>query len=274
MGNNQTNNEVRDLDIIFAYFNKSCKDALISPFDTDEYGNRKIILDSLYHFLVDYRGFNKFPKIVTDIKYEELDEPEIYHGFKAFDHGASLLTDFNYHYGYGYINGIFFTDKENISLRYTRQKGEIPMDMDRILRVKLLSDNHMDFDELEQIKLSPPNDLPENTSPQIKQKIIELYDFFRELESRGINSDDFREYMLKMSTFAVYLGLDYLTEKNYGHSIVYNRGIIAASEDEFYRFCENSEHYTNGVFDFYNHNPETDSYVSLAKYKKNNPERE
>ena len=264
--------EQKDLSIIYSYFCKLVREHTYLNFEHDEQGNTNNISDALYHFLIDYYGFNSFPRILTDKEYEDIEEKEVYHGFKDFEFGANLLTHFNYHYGHGYINGLYFADSEDIAFRYTRIEDTNRKDIDRVLAVKIVSPNCMTVKNLQEIVISPPSMLPDNTPKKIQYKVQELYKFLYELENRGIDSGAFRDYMLRLANFSVYLGIDYLYEEEYHHNIVHNRGIITTTEEEFDKFCSNSKHYTDGVFDFYNTSM-AENYMSLHNYKKQNPEK-
>lgn len=214
-------------------------------------GEKVTISAEMFKFVVDYYGFNGMPKKVSDKHFALIPKTKLYHGYKEFEHGANALVHFDYHYGMGYTHGIFLTDKKDYAMRFTRKGPSTPADKDKVLTCKINSDNFLTLKQVKALKYLNKNNMPEDC--KYKDKLLKLCDFYDKLIERGEKkyASVFIGCMKNPSILSVYLGADFLLEEGTGHRIVFNRERIVASESEFNRFCENSEHYKDGCFDFY-----------------------
>ena len=247
---------MKDLDIIYQYY-KSLYDQNLPlkgfNVDKDADGNRIILPEKLFGYIVDYYGFNGFPEIVSDEEFNAINCKKLYRGYKDFDHGANSLLHYKYHYGTGCLMGIgmYFSDCDAIAAQYTKSSAHEEKDWKRVLKVKLDSNNFLSFGELNKLKLMNSGDLPRGTKHKYIEKIKELEEFKKEHEGDGELIDSFMRNMRINSIFAVYLGVDYIYHPTIGYRVVYNRGIIKTTQAEKDKFVKNSEHYRDGAYDFH-----------------------
>lgn len=243
-----------ELNELYEIYNGIVQSILRNPRAVDKYGKRVSVDGEMYKVLVGYYGFDKLPEKIDDKKYDELNIKEIYHGFTDFEHGAQLLSHFNYNLGIGgYTPGLFFTDYKDVATWYTNHEQEnLDENSERVLSCKVKqSSNTMKFNELQDLMVSPISDLPPNTKQEHKDKIIALHNFAKVLENEGKSSVGFLKTMKKLSNFAVYLGIDYVTEEKYNHTIIFNRGAMVIRQRENDKFLDNSVHFKNGFYDFH-----------------------
>ena len=245
---------MHDLEQLYLLYNSIVQDILKNPRATDEMGKRVTVDGEMYKALVSYYHFNDFPTVVSDEKYQKLEGDETYHGFTDFDHGAQLLSHFNYNLGTGgYTPGLFFTSNREAAVWYTNHEAnDLEEDENRVLAVKMKSDaKTMKFDKLQDLMISPSFALPPDVKQEYAEKIKDLYDFADHLKAQGKYAAGFVKTMKKLSNFAVYLGLDYVFEEDYEHTIIFNRGSMVVSEEEVRKFTAASKHYKDGAYDFH-----------------------
>jgi len=245
---------LKELEELYEIYKKIVANLLKNPRFTDEYGKRVTVDSEMYKILVGYYHFDKFPQIIEDDVYNKLNQKEIYHGFTDYEHGAELLSHFNYNFGVGgYTPGLFFTDFKDVATWYTNHEVEgLDENGERVLNVKIAPNSKgMNFKNLQDLIISPVDDLPKNLDSNYKEKIQCLEIFKNSLKEKGENPNGFLKTMKRTSNFAVYLGLDYLFEETYNHTIIFNRNAMCVSEDLFNKFCDNSTHFKTGFFDFF-----------------------
>jgi len=240
-----------DLENIYAHYKSVLGRVSIGEsIETDKQGNKITIDCEMFRYLVDYYKMNEFPKVVADEEFDKMPCRMLYHGYKTEEHAANMMCHFDYHYGTGYLNGMFFTLDSSIALRYTRSSYKDMADVDKILPVKISSEKFMTIADLLKIKEARKiQDLPEKTSKEQKEKLQNLYNFASGLKKREAN--DFLKIMKTLSNLAVYLGLDYVKEPRVKHYIVLNRGILTIPQSKFELLISKSEHYKTGYFDYY-----------------------
>ena len=229
-----------NLEKLYEIYNSIVFEFLKNPRQYDEYGKRVSIDTEMYKALIAYSGFDGKPQILSGCEYDNIDAPEIFHGFTDKNHGLELLISDKYNLGTGgYTPGLFFTKDNKIATWYTNHEVEgLVEDEERVLSVKVASNNGMKFSNLQDLIVSPLGDLPPDTKPEHKDKIRELYKFCDMLQSQGKNPQGFLKTMKKSSNFSVYLGLDYLLEQKYGHVILHNRKVLVASQKSLEKFGE------------------------------------
>ena len=203
------------------------------------------------------------PRKVPDRIFKLIPRRKLYRGYKEFDHGANALVHFDYHYGMGYTHGIFLTEDPDYALRFTRTGALSNPDNDKVLTCKIVSNNCASLKELKKLKTYKISEIPENC--KFKQKLLDLHYFYDYLIEIGEKETGraFIENMRNFSTFAVYLGFDYILEERTKHRIVFNRAVINAPESEFDKFCSNSAHYKSGYYDFHDRTKNEEDDVSL-----------
>lgn len=243
-----------DLDIIYKYYKDRKKQFLLNEFPkTDEQGNLYTIQEEMFGFLIDYYHKNGFPNILKDSDYDALDKKEVYRGVKDYEHAGNMLCHFNYHYGRGIVQGMYFSRFKEEALAYTRTNSKDVVDEDKVLKAKILSGNYMGLNKLLEIRRGCISDLERYIEPKYVQKKKELFDFLKKLREAGDeDANEFYNIMKRPGVLAVYLELDYLIREGAKHVIVFNRNALAVKESDFKKICERTEHYKDGHFDFYN----------------------
>ena len=226
----------------------------------DKYKNEFNISTRFFSFMLAFRGFNAFPKFFTDEDYDKLDARTYYHGFKDFEHGASLLSDWNYHYGRGYALGTYFSDAKYEACDYARSESDLlPGDENKILEVKIMSENelgaNMDIMALENFIKYGVGDINNFKIPEIaKQRLKNLIDF-KNSHKADLEDKDFERFFENFTTpaiLAVYLGFDYMfyySVNETEHIVVLNRSVIIVPEREFLKFTQNSKSYKGDSID-------------------------
>ena len=242
-----------ELEQIYDYYKQISKTLPVgNNVEFDKNGNRIVLHELMFGFLIGFYGMNKKPQIVSNDSFDKLGRSQIYRGYKEYDHCANALSHYDYHFGTGMIHGMYFAQSREIAARYTRSGIGDQVDYQKVLKAKIDSDKFMNFEELIKLKLSPLHDLPYGTKKEHKRKMEEFSEFARKILAEDRDTATSFIHIMKMpSLFAVYLGLDYLKQKRMGYNIVYNRETITTTVDEFERFCENSKHYKTGVYDFH-----------------------
>ncbi len=243
----------------------------MTNYDFDKY-----VRGAVFEYMLDLFNFKGFPQKVENKKFKEINSETLFHGYKNFEHGANFLCDNDYHSGVGITRGFFLTDDKDEALKYTAVNfpNPIPADENKILNVKILSDNFIGYDTLcyyrellydaltefrnikqsnKELLISQANErLNECVSEKDRTKFVELFDFLEfevDVESRVAFMDMFTN---NLSSIAIYLGYDYIScPKNLGKvscqdgnfMIVLNRSALAVSESEYEKFCKNSTTY-------------------------------
>lgn len=233
----------------------------------DEAGNRFSPSMRFYNFLIGFNSFDKFPVVVSDYKFNRIKRKPMFHGFQKFDHGASILTDYNYHIGMGNRTiGTFFSELQDDALKYTvstKYNDERISDDRRIMKTKIISDNFIELPKLECYCYNILNNNIENIEEgKDKEKIIELYNFcFMEKNQENPFVDEtftkanfWREIVNNPVVLALYLKYDYVKKTyrgtNIEHNILFNRGVMVTSRSQANKFLENSDNYQNAIVNF------------------------
>lgn len=242
-----------DLEIIYNYY----KELLAGNISTknDQY-NSEWINDNFTYFLIDFYNKNKFPRLVSDATFDSNNKAELYHGFKKYEHGASYLWDYVYHYGDGtYGSGLYVTDDWAEACDY----GSVFCSYIAPLRVKLDTENYIELDLLDDVYASLQSrkeDISKFSLDEDKEKRYrELLDFI----NKQPDGDNFVHFLTRnTSSLAVYLGFDavkhfFKTTGKY-HMIVLNRNSIIFPERDFRRFMlgaggEYKNHYLNNYIE-------------------------
>jgi len=235
---------MQELQELYEIYNDVVLKHLRNPRQYDEYGKRVSVDSDMYKAIIKYYGYDKKPEIVSDEDYISMDKKEVYHGFTHFSHGLELLFSVDkYNLGTGgYTPGLFFTSDKSVGVWYTNHGVEgLDEDEARVLNVKINSENFMEFDELQDLIVSPILDLPPNTKQEHREKIKKLYEFCKKMKDDGKSVDGFLKTMKKLSNFGVYLGLDWIEEQDYEHTIVFNRNCLSVSESTAKRFMGEGE---------------------------------
>lgn len=243
-----------DLDIIYDYY-KHVKQIIFdnSLNKQDENGNLNNIYNIMFGYIIDFYQKNGFPQILSDDVYDKIESQEVYRGFKDNEHIGNMLCHYNYHYGNGIIQGMYFTSFKEEALAYTRTGSNISADENKVLKAKILSDNYLNYTDLFILKSNSVDKIYKSCNPLFIQKKKDLIEFCESRkEEHGDDINEFYSIMSRPGVFAVYLGLDYLYRETAKHFIVLNRNIVAIKESEFKKMCEMTTHYKDGSFDFYN----------------------
>ena len=217
----------------------------------DRFRNKFCVPIRFYSYMIGLRGFDKFPMFLSNDDYDNLEKRKIYHGFKEFEHGASFLTDWNYHYGTGGAIGTYFSDNKEEALEYARHVSDMTDGApDKILESKIISSNGIEHLNLlhisDYIKNSRDMNLDElRVSSSVKNKILKFIEFKNQFNQ---NDKDFQNFMkvFQVPMLGVYLGYDYIyydSITDNKHFVILNRSAIAVSEKNFYWFTDKSKSY-------------------------------
>ena len=217
--------------------------------EVDEFGNLKNVDNMFYAFMVHLRGYNGFPKVVNDSDYEKYNSTELYHGFLRFHHAASLLSHWNYHYGFGFASGFYATDKKWHASEYTTILGLFENE-DKVMKFKLApcvvaSDKEICRYQGYCMRKADDSDL--EIEDEYKAKLDALRDFAKTIDDGG----KFLNLFFNKSTMAVYLGIDAMVTNVSIKKVKYvtsqNRGNMIIAESEANRFMKKGKKLKNGV---------------------------
>ena len=256
-----TNN---DLDIMYDYYLKLSNDPEVDKkryyvtsnnMKKDELGNIMNLENQFYRFMVDYFGFNGFPKVISDEKYNNFNSPELYHGFVKMSHPSSYLSHWNYHYGQGYISGFFSTDSFKNARKYT-VADELSFgyrSKKKVMKLKLNPGKMIKIDDLEEIAsiVNKKRDLEDSIVLKKYPEFIEeleklrIYVKIKSQQEKSIkNTKGFLDLFTFSSILAMYLGIDTVLYKGvYGfdYYIENDRSRVILSQSEAKRFMENGK---------------------------------
>ena len=269
----------QELDIIFKYYKKLRDDYNSGEFvdktyEQDEACNYNTIMDKLFYFIIDLRGYNKVPLVVSDEEFEkdlrENTRKTVYHGFEEFSYGANFLWDFYYHYGDGGYGAGFYTTRDSMeTLSYTANKDRA--DENKVLKMIINSKNGVNIAEIEALA----RNLTYNMNAEYNRDLVvgedvyngemnlsdsEAEEFIQREKTRremfkalceyirehfpSASENDYLTYGLfsNASILCAYLGFDYATRvgRDSEHFLVFNRGVVETSESEFKRFVSNA----------------------------------
>lgn len=223
----------------------------------DKYNNLFDVQSRFFSYLLGFRDFTKFPKYLTDEAFDSLKSKSFYHGFKEFEHGASLLSDWNYHYGQGWVFGTYFSDSKNEASEYAREPSQTLFgEESKVLEAKLVSSNGIENKNLFKISELISDDNVKidnlNLSQETLDKISKLKEFIKTHDYRDKDFDRFKKFILKTPLLAVYLGFDYIYYESVNdteHIVALNRSSFAVPEREFLKFTQNSKSYKGDSID-------------------------
>ena len=232
----------------------------------DDRGNSCDLRSRFFSYLVELHNFGGFPTVVEDEKFENINSQEIYHGFREFDHGAQLLTDWNYHVGVYGAQGTFFTDFKDEAIRYTavvdKSINTGKTDKEKVLRAKILSENPCVREDIMGIRYAMQNfDIEAIDNLGDREKMQKLYDFCFKQKSKVQFDPEidmcnrqmfFRSIIDHMYTLALYLGYDsmvcYDDQMDYNHYVLFDRSKMVVPESEVKKFCDKSKNYQGNEF--------------------------
>lgn len=251
----------QDFEVMYHYYKhlindpKVIKDKIIimvKKKDVDKLGNLNSAVNKFYQFMVDYYNYNKFPKIVSDEKYNQIPIKETYHGFTSLSHPATLLTHWNYHYGQGIIPGFYSTDVFEHAKRYTVKDEYWGFTRnERVMKMKYLAQKSISLQEIEIMAsyLFHPEMINLKKHPEEKKKIDELRSFA--VKKDPVNAHDFLTLFLSDAILAIYLGYDSIicdkSMKNVEYLISLDRAKIVLSLSEAKRFMKHGKSFKNGL---------------------------
>ena len=225
----------------------------------DKYDNLFDTQSRFFSYLLGFRNFKGFPKVIVDEDFDSLERISVYHGFKEFEHGASLLADFNYHYGKGWIYGTYFSDSRPEACEYAHEIKEIKSTKNsKVLEAKIFSNKGIDVNDLivigDYIKNENSDISKLHLNTKILNRIDELSKFIREKDASKNNIDfkRFKSFILKGAFLGVYLGFDFIdydSGNDTYHIIVLNRESLLVPNREFKKFTKNSKSYREQTID-------------------------
>ena len=222
----------------------------------DEKGNILDARSDLYYYIVDMRGFNRFPLQVSHEDYENLKGKKLYHG-------ANMLTHHNYHRGEGISgSGIYIAPDQNEAFKYTKidNPGKpTEWNRDKILEMKF-SGRVIDELTLRRLAIEVSGDMELRTDLMAVEdvdKIKRLRDFVKKnIKDKKQAKSFLRVFYENESLLGIVLGYDatevYKRDWGTAHLVVFNRGKITVKESEVKRFCEKSTRYQSGAYSFEN----------------------
>lgn len=204
-----------------------------------------------YTYFCNLLDYHSLPQIVPKEHYRKVKNPTIYRGMEEFDYNASILCDFDYHYGDGqYGHGIYATDSEHYACECT---SNLKHDHKKVMKFRLADDTKIvHFQTIVKMargielyikKREDKNKLIEHFGEPMRE-LIEIYDGYDDKENLS-------EFVLtKPTMLSMLLGYDVMWENGYGHNnkiyAINNRGKIVVSEKEFNRICDASTLYKGG----------------------------
>ena len=227
----------------------------------DDRGNTFDPKSRFFSYLIALRDFGGFPTVLPDGKYYRVNSKQIYHGFREYEHGAQLLTDFNYHVGIFGAQGTFFTECKDEAVTYTwkycEDKDQTVADKGKILRAKIVSDNSCTREDIMWIRqVLEDMEFDKIENEKDRQKMFELYEFCFKQKSKIVFDEDYDRmnricfYNALLGhdyTLAVFLGYDnmicYDDQRDYNHYVLFNRAKMIVPASDVKKFCDNSKNY-------------------------------
>ena len=189
----------------------------------------KFLSYELFSELVRLHSFDEKPQILTVREFDKIQSLPYYHGFREYEHGVDLIDGKDYHYGLGYISGLYFTDDRREAYDYSK------WDNNKILQIKINSDNYIDYDglcgykeALKRNRLSVIQDIGD------RREIEKLLNFVKSQDNKKMALSFYKTIMDNLSCLGVIIGVDYITDGNY--IIVLNRGKIITNDLDYARF--------------------------------------
>ncbi len=202
--------------------------------------------DELFKFMIDMRGFNKLPKIVSDEEASVIEQNGVilYRGADKNDFYANLLTEkSNYHYGHGlWSNGIFAASLISSTKEYTTlNKDKMPLKL-------YLGDNGFEvnslFYVLDYIKYKKVDSLADmflKQSEEIQVRIGLLYDAYHKL-TKSVKEYIYEVVRKNIGLLAIFLGYDYIYTIDYHITCILNRGSMFVSQSEYDRVVKGTKY--------------------------------
>lgn len=243
--------------------------------------------DKTFGYLIDLFEFNGYPKIAPENAFEKIQEKTLYRGVQNKDFIANILCDFNYHYGTGFLNGIYSSENLQTAQYYAFTRNQVThqkiYDPSLVLKFKfvnaftcsdefvaeifteLVNDEEIyswlyhkkayEFNnEFEKIKNNKYiTDMLNSNEPNIHEigkRISKIKKSLLSLKSAQKISNIMEIFDHDISKLAVLLGIDGLTDIN-NSVIVLNRSKMVVPHSELVRFVENSKKYNfDGTINF------------------------
>ena len=150
-----TRDYLKDLEIMFDHAKHLKRSMSYEIGYTDDYGNRKSSYDHrFFSYVMSYFERDKFPKVVDDKTYKNINVPELYHGFSEYEYGANMLADWQVHYGIGYqSHGFHMTSDKKYAFRYTKNDNIFESkSYGRIMRCKPMFEKTIGYRDLTEMR--------------------------------------------------------------------------------------------------------------------------
>ena len=206
----------------------------------DFFSSGKNINRAMFGYFVDFTQNNGFPKVISDKEYKHLDRKELYHGFSKYNHGLKLLSHWKYHYGTGFINGIFFTENPEMAYEYTiaiTGNDQGIRDRNRVLKIKLDSNKGIEYSTIKYYSDMAKNFEATESDDKDIQSIYEIQKFVDGIEDMT-SAEEYLNTIIKPSTLAVLLGYEYINALD--NIVVLSRQSLCVSETMFNTFLTNA----------------------------------
>lgn len=189
-------------------------------------------------------NFNQLPQIVADEEFEKIPSDKYYRGAKAFAYTATLLTGKKYHYGSGFINGIFVSNTFNIAHNYTRDLS-YRTNPDKVLTLKIAPKIGVTYKTLTNFFSHIYDNAPEKINSKAQEKVDIIKNFHKSLPPHEQNIV-YHCLLQDVSKLGVILGYDFVIDDQWGcgtlkNISILNRAIIKTTQSEVDRFVESKE---------------------------------
>ncbi len=209
-----------------------------------------------FAYAVQLYGYNGFPQVVPDQKFDAVPSTTLYRGVKDTEHNANLLCDYDYHYGFGtWGDGIYSITERPIAFHYTKKS---PLSAENTESEEELNQRIMTFKVdprtkfvnlnkiFQQVRLAGPARLL--CLPEVR----ELFKFSHTLskERENLLNQLLTSNISLAALFIGYEGLKYFGDADEETDVLLNRGKMIVSESEFRRVCALSRKYKDGTIDF------------------------
>lgn len=233
--------EKEKIDLLFAYLK-----GLSKAFKISEAKNTDTFRKKFFTYLINLYDYNKFPVVVKDDVFQQIQEEIVYRGCLQNEHNANTLCDFDYHYGIGKEgSGIYATKRQKYAYLYGNKQYENIMTFKFTGKTIPLKE-YFQYRSLDRI-FGCEEKLPELED----EKTRELHNILKEEVSKLTPEEAnlFNEIIRKdNSIIPILLGYDGF--EGYEIFVIFNREKIVVNESEFNRICNASEKYQGGIINF------------------------
>lgn len=215
--------------------------------------NRTIRAD-FYKFILHLYQYDQLPKLVSSVKFRQLNKPELLHGFVKYAHGRDYLTKQEV-FDSGYIpSGFYVTGHSHMLFAkgYAYNSENSYNDSaKRVLHLKLDTDKIVHFNYIKNIHKiltnGNYNDLPQES----KIKLFNLIKFLNSISDDNERYEFMQLFLENYSNLAIYLGYDAMyggfggfdeeDELDPEEIEIFNRGIVVAKQSKADYFSRMSE---------------------------------